>query len=146
MIEAKLGSATEKKEKERDSRLRCHLESVNWQMKCPFCVCEHEFGIERPGGVEWKLKDTYGVLMMTHVDSMTHTLQSLQRIERWERQGKEKNTKSYSHLSLQSESVNWQIKCSLLCMWVWIARLGERWRNQMGSSKTHMDRDWVSWW
>ena len=61
------------------------------------------------------------------------TLQSLQRIERWERQGKEVRQKEkrqgHSHLSFHSEGVNWQIKCSLLGMWDWIARLGARWRN-----------------
>lgn len=60
MTKAKLGSMTERKKTKRDSRLSFHLESVNWQMKCLFCVCEIEFGIESRGGVEWKLTDTYG--------------------------------------------------------------------------------------
>lgn len=73
----KVGLNDRKKEKERDSRLRFHLETVNWQMKCLFCVCEIEFGIESRGGVEWKLTDTYGQRLQWCLDAdscgLTHS-------------------------------------------------------------------------
>lgn len=78
-------------------------------------------------------RDCNGDLMMTHMDSMTH---SSKFATYWKvretgkgKKTKRKNRQGHSHLSFHSESVNWQIKCSLLGMWDWISRLGGRWRN-----------------